>query len=56
MIDCARAMEVDDNTACAVYQWLREVCSTQLLGITIKLGGVGQAGGMLLEHHVNYVS
>ena len=35
-------MEVDDNTVCAVYQWLREVCSTQLLGITIKLGGAGQ--------------
>ena len=42
MIDCARAIEVDDNTACAAYQWLREVCSTKLLGLDIKLGGQGQ--------------
>ena len=35
-------MEVDDNTACAAYQWLREVCSTKLLGLNIKLGGQGQ--------------
>ena len=42
MTDCSKVMEVDENTACAVYQWLREVCSTQLLGMTIELGGQGQ--------------
>ena len=30
---------IDSNTACDVYQWLREVCSTKLLGTPIVLGG-----------------
>ena len=33
--------KVEDNTAVAVYQWLREVCSTKLLGLPMKLGGDG---------------
>ena len=33
--------EVDKNTACDVYRWLREVCSTTLLTTPIVLGGPG---------------
>ena len=42
IINCAKALEVDENTSCAVYQWLREFCSTQLLWMQIELGGQGQ--------------
>ena len=38
VIDCAKALEVNENTSCAVYQWLREVCST-LLGMQIEMEG-----------------
>ena len=30
---------IDSSTACDVYQWLREVCSTKLLHMQIVLGG-----------------
>ena len=33
--------EVTETTACQVYEWLREVCSTTLLQTPIILGGPG---------------
>jgi transposase-like protein len=39
--DAKNAAEVDVGTAVDVYRWLREVCSTKLLGMTITLGGPG---------------
>ena len=39
--DAAEEAEVDKNTACIVYKWLREVCSTTFLGMPIILGGAG---------------
>ena len=39
--DAAREAEVTEATACAVYQWLREVCTTRLLHTPIRLGGPG---------------
>ena len=33
--------EISENTAVAIYQWLREVCSTKLLNTRIVLGGPG---------------
>ena len=39
--DAKAAAEVDVGTAVDVYRWLREVCSTKLLGMTITLGGPG---------------
>ena len=41
MTDAKNAAEVDVGTAVDVYRWLREVCSTKLLGMTITLGGPG---------------
>ena len=41
MTDAATEAEVTDATACQVYQWLREVCSTALLQRPIILGGPG---------------
>ena len=35
----AEDVGIDSSTACDVYQWLREVCSTKLLGTPIVLGG-----------------
>ena len=51
--DAACEAEVTEATACAVYQWLREVCSTRLLHTTIRLGGPGivvQIDGSLMSH------
>ena len=39
--DAAEEAEVDKNTSCTVYKWLREVCSTTLLSTPIVLGGAG---------------
>ena len=39
--DASEEAEVDKNTACDVYRWLREVCSTTLLTTPIVLGGPG---------------
>ena len=41
MTDAATDAEVTDATACQVYQWLCEVCSTALLQRPIILGGPG---------------
>ena len=40
--DAAEEAKVGRNTAIDVYQWLREVCTTRLIGTTIKLGGAGK--------------
>lgn len=51
--DAAHEAEVTEATACAVYQWLREVCSTRLLHTTIRLGGPGivvQIDESLMSH------
>lgn len=37
----AQEAEIRESTACDIYQWLREVCSTALLGVAIVLGGPG---------------
>ena len=37
-------VEIDSSTACDVYQWLREVCTTTLLQTPIVLGGGGGGG------------
>ena len=39
--DAAEEAKVEPNTAVAVYQWLREVCSTKLIQTRIQLGGNG---------------
>ena len=41
MTDAATEADVTDATACQVYQWLREVCSSTLLETPIILGGPG---------------
>ena len=51
--DAAEEASVGRDTAINVYQWLREVCSTKLLGITIRLGGPGtvvQIDESLFQH------
>ena len=58
--DAAREAEVTEATACAVYQWLREVWTTRLLHTPIRLGGPdivqidesheSQANGNLIRH------
>ena len=40
-MDAAEEAKVDFNSAIAVYQWLREVCSTKLINTPIKLRGAG---------------
>ena len=40
--DAAEEAQVGRDTAINVYQWLREVCSTKLLGMNIQLGGPGK--------------
>ena len=39
--DAAEEAEVTEASACAMYQWLREVCTTELLQTPIRLGGPG---------------
>ena len=39
--DAAQEAQVTEATACVVYQWLREVCTTRLLQTPIKLGRPG---------------
>ena len=47
--DAKVAAEVDVGTAVDVYQWLSEVCSTKLLGMTITLGGPGVVVEVLIS-------
>ena len=47
--------DIDKNTACNVYRWLREVCSTKLLQMPIILGGPGvivQIDESVFQHKV----
>ena len=39
--DAAEEAKVNKDTAGAVYQWLREICSTALIRQRIELGGPG---------------
>ena len=39
--DFADEAEISEHTACDIYQWLREVCSTKLLQSPVVLGGPG---------------
>lgn len=39
--DMSQEAEITEDTACNIYQWLREVCSTKLLQTPIILGGPG---------------
>ena len=51
--DAAQEAQVTEATACVVYQWLREVCTTRLLQTPIKLGGPGvvvQIDESLMKH------
>ena len=53
--DAAEDAEVNKSTACDIYRWLREVCSTNLLQTPIVLGGNGivvQIDESLFRHKV----
>ena len=41
VIKLAEEIEITEDTACNLYQWLREVCSTKLISSPIILGGPG---------------
>ena len=51
--DAAREAEGTGATACTVYQWLREVCTTRLLHTPIRLGGPGIVV-KIDESHMNH--
>ena len=51
--DMAMEADIKVDTACDIYQWLREVCSTQLLQMPMTLGGPGivvQVDESLFKH------
>ena len=53
--DAADNADIHKNSACDVYRWLREVCSTTLLQSPIVLGGQGivvQIDESLFRHKV----
>ena len=53
VMDVAHEAEVTEATACTVYQWLREVCTTHLLHTPIRLRGPGivvQINKSLMNH------
>ena len=55
--DAAEEAEVTEATACQVYQWLREVCSTKLINTPIVLGGSNltiQIDESLFRHKSKY--
>ena len=41
VIEMSHEAKITEGTACDIYQWLRQVCSTNLLGTQIVLGGPG---------------
>ena len=52
--DAAEEAKVNKDTAGAVYQWLREICSTALIRQRIELGGPGtvvQIDESLFKHN-----
>ena len=51
--DMAMEVEITERSACDIYNWLREVCSTRMLRMPIVLGGPGiivQIDESLFEH------
>ena len=53
MTDMAMEADIKVDTACDIYQWLREVCPTQLLQMPMTLGGPGivvQVDESLFKH------
>ena len=42
VIEASKEAEVKEDTACDIYQWLREVCCTKLISMPIVLGGPGK--------------
>ena len=56
--DAAEEAKVSRETAINVYQWLRKVCSTKLVGTPIMLGGPGKTVQIdeSLFHHKPKVS
>ena len=55
--DAAEEAEVTETTACQIYQWLREVCSTKLINTPIVLGGSNvtvQIDESLFRHKPKY--
>ena len=53
MTDTAHEAGVTEATACAVYQWLREICTARLLQTPVRLGGPGtivQIDESLMNH------
>ena len=42
VLKAADEATISDNSACQIYQWLREVCTTKLLQSPIILGGPGK--------------
>ena len=41
VIEMSDEAEITEDTACTINQWMRDVCSTKLLGMPIVLGGPG---------------
>ena len=41
VIEMSHEAEIAEDTACNIYQWLREVCSTKFLQSPMILGGPG---------------
>ena len=56
--DAVDDAEIHKNTACDIYRWLREACSTKLLQTPIVLGGRGivvQIDESLFRHKVKVI-
>ena len=56
VIEMSREAEIKEDTACDIYQWLREVCTTHLLATPVVLGGPGvvvQIDESLFKHKPN---
>lgn len=53
VIEMSWEAEIKEDTACGIYQWLREVCTTHLLATPVVLGGpevVVQIDESLFKH------
>ena len=47
----AEEAEIPENTACCIYQWLREVCSTALLPMPMGFGWSRELLCKLMSHN-----
>ena len=56
VIDLADKIDTGEDTACDIYQWLREVCSTTLLNTPIILGGPVQVDESQFKHKPKVLS